>query len=66
MKSEIIAFAFAGWGVALGVRSNFCGPIGGWIGSASKPSSRKRQASASELKLKELARRKWRREQNEF
>src|SRR5688572_12744131 len=66
MKREIIALALGGSGGVLGVRSNFCGPIGGWIGSASRPSSRKRHASASELKLKELARRKWRREQNEL
>src|SRR5687767_298355 len=66
MKSEIIALALGGSGGVFGVRSNFCGPIGGWIGSASRPSSRNKQASASELKLKELARKKWRREQNEL
>src|SRR4051812_40376582 len=64
MKSEIIALALAGSGGVFGVRSNLCGPIGGWIGvSASNPSSRNRHASASELKLNELARKKWRREQ---
>src|SRR4051812_22381150 len=50
MNSEIIALALAGNGGVFGVRSNFCGPIGGWIGtSASNPSSRNKQASASEL-----------------
>jgi hypothetical protein len=66
MNKEIMARARDWSGGTFGDRSNLWGPMGGLRGAARRPSSRKSQANPKELRLKELALRKCRREQKEF